>query len=106
MRYILIDNGTGYIAGDSADLGGAIFEGSPEEFAAALDARLGKHGRRYEMIGHNPRSTAPGYHVYRADVGGREVVPIVWDGQSRDEIEVVERDCEYLGFIYITREGE
>lgn len=48
---------------------------------------------------HNPRTTETGYDVYRADINGSDAVPVVQDGQDRETIEAVERDCEYVGFI-------
>ncbi len=96
-RYILIDNHSGYIFGDSADLAGAIFTGTPIEYAAALDASIGEHGRTYEEISHHDLATnEAGYHVYRADVGGSEAVPVVTDGQDEEMIEAVTRDCQYI----------
>jgi hypothetical protein len=98
-RYILIDNGSGYIFADSADLEGKIFTGTPVEFVAAFDASLGEHGREYEELGHNPRDTSTGYHVYRADIDGSEAVPVVQDGQDKETIEAVEQSCRYEGFV-------
>ena len=97
-RYILIDNHSGYIFGDSADLNGKIFAGTPMEFAAALDASIGEHGRTYEP-GFWPICSETGYLVYRADVDGSEAVPVVQDGQDQEMIDAVERDCRYEGFI-------
>jgi hypothetical protein len=102
-RYILIDNRSGYIWGDSADMNGKIFTGTPIEFAAALDASNGEHGRDYievDRLG----STESGYHVYRGDVNGSEVVPIVEDGQDEDQIESVERLCEYVTAITTSKD--
>ena len=100
-RYILIDNNSGYIFGDSADLNGKHYVGTPEEYAAALDRNVGEVGRTYTLINHNPRSAESGYHVYRADVGDSEAVPVVRDVQNRDTIDAVRRDCRYVGFIRI-----
>lgn len=100
-RFILIDNNSGYIFGDSADHNGAIFSGTAEEYAAALDASIGEHGRAYEMLSRDPQTSGTGYHVYRADVDGSEAVPVVFDGQDQETIEAVERDCEYVGFIAV-----
>lgn len=100
-RYILIDNCSGYIWGDSADLGGKIFTGTPMEFAAALDNHIGSpFVRSYEDVSrHALASNETGYHVYRADVDGSEVVAVVQDGQDQEMIETVERDCEYVTTI-------
>jgi hypothetical protein len=96
-RYILIDNCSGYIFGDSADLNGRIFNGSPTEYAAALDASIGQHGRRYHVCDHRRElaSNETGYHVYAAP----EVLPAIDDGQDPELIEAVIRDCEYVTTI-------
>lgn len=102
-RYILIDNHTGYIWGDSADLNGQIFTGTALEFAKALDESLGEHGRSYEEVSRlDGRS---GYSVYRADINGSDAVNVVFDGQDQETIEAVERDCQHLGYI-ATTQGE
>ena len=95
-RLILIDNGSGCIFGDSADLNGKIFSGTAVEFARALDASNGEHGRVY-IEAHNPRNTSTGYHVYAAT----DAVPTVSDGQDANIIKAVERDCDYAGFVAI-----
>ena len=100
-RYILIDNNSGYIWGDSADFAagrpGEI--NSPIDAARILDESLGEFGRRYVEMRHNPRTTATGYDVYRADINGSDAVPVVQDGQDPDTIAAVEHECEYVGFI-------
>ena len=102
-RYILIDNESGYIWGDSADLDGKIFDGDAIEFARAVDAS--NHDdpalRNYEMASRPSSRNEWGYVVYRADVNGSDAVPVVWDGTGRETIEAVERDCEMIGFIRI-----
>ncbi len=99
-RYILIDNASGYIWGDSADLSGKIFAGSPIEFARALDESLGFYDGEYEVCTRSEvASNETGYHVYRADVGGSEAVSAIVDGQSREMIEAVTNDCEYVTTI-------
>jgi hypothetical protein len=100
LRYILIENNSGYIRGDSADFNGEPFEGTPVQYAQALDDSLKEHGRTYElMLNHSPRTTESGYHVYRAD----DAVPVVEDGQDAETIAAVKRDCQYVGFITIGR---
>ena len=101
-RFILIDNASGYIWGDSADLNGKLFSGTAVEFARALDDSIGAHGRDYALT-HNPRDRSTGYHVYAAT----DAVPTVWDGQDDETIEAVERDCDYAGFVAIlTTKGD
>lgn len=100
-RYILIDNYSGYIFGDSADLDGKSFTGSPEEFAEALDKSNGAYGRAYEFGIAPPRDTSTGYHVYRAD-DGYDAIPPVQDGQNQATIEAVQRACTYHGYIAVS----
>ena len=117
MRIILIDKDSGYIWGDSADLDGGIFQLTESDwdqigpryptaddwalaFARALDTSLGEHGRTYVMQSPDAaRNGVSGYMAYRADVGGSDAVATIFDGQSREVIEAVERDCEQIGFI-------
>jgi len=101
-RYILIDNCSGYIWGDSADLEGKIFNGTPVEYAKALDAHIdnSNNGRIYdETSRHALASNETGYHVFRADVDGSEAIPVVHDGQDRDTIRAVWDICEYVTTI-------
>jgi hypothetical protein len=60
-----------------------------------------EHSYILSAAGHGgDNGTAPnGHHVYRADVGDSEAV--VHDGQDRDTIDAVRRDCEYVGLIRI-----
>lgn len=96
-RYILIDANSGYIFGDSADLNGKIFNGTAVEYAHALDESNGEHGREYIEHRRRPMS-ASGYFVY-SDASGSDAVTAVWDGQSRETVDAVERDCIFEGFI-------
>lgn len=100
-RYILIDNGTGYIWGDSADYNGHIAH-TPLDYAAALDASIGEHGREYTQVS-SLASNETGYHVYRADINGSDAVTVVWDGQDQETIQAVERDCDHVCTIKITQ---
>lgn len=105
-RFILIDNASGYVWGDSADLDGRIFTGSALEFARALDESLGEYGRSYEEVGrYELGANELGYQVYRADIDGSEAVPVVWDGQDQATIDEVTRLCRRVGTIRITRDA-
>jgi len=95
-RLILIDNSSGYIFGDSADINGKVFSGTEVEFARALDESIVAYGRDYTLT-HNPRDTSTGYHVYATT----DAIPTVGDGQDSKTIEAVERDCAYVGFIAV-----
>ena len=114
-RYILIDNCSGYIYGDTADLPKHTFADAeypvtqsgitPTEAARWMDeAVVGVHGRAYEEV---PRralaSNEAGYHVYRADINGSDAVMTVQDGQDQEMIEAVERDCEYVTALRCTK---
>jgi len=101
-RYILIDNASGYIFGDTADFSGVIAQangGSPIDAAREMDeAVIGEHGRTYEEV-NSLASNETGYHVYRADVGGSDAVVTVWDGQDQDTINAVIASCPLVATI-------
>lgn len=99
-RFILIDNYSGYIFGDTAELSGFDRNaGTPIDAARALDESIGEHGREYAESDHSPRDTSTGYHVYSANVDGREVVSNITDGQDQEMIDAVVRDCEYVCYV-------
>lgn len=103
-RYILIESNTGRIWADTADLPGWGESGQePVDAARLIDEHIGAPGREYELF--RSERSAPdggGYHVWRAGVAGRETLPVVTDGQDREMIAAVERDCEYIGYIHAT----
>ena len=92
-RYILIDNYSGYIWGDTGDLDGPARDESPIAAARRLDQHVGGEPREYEEhgYGYRPASNEGAYHVYRADIGGSEAVALVHNGQDQEMIEAVER---------------
>jgi hypothetical protein len=105
-RYILIDDASGYIWGDTADIDGrnrADIE-DPTEAARVLDESLGERGRLYEDVSRLDERS--GYRVYRADVRGSEQVPNIIDGQDQEMIEAVERDCEYVTSVAFGADDE
>jgi len=103
-RYILIDNASGYIFGDTADFNGVIAQaqangGTPIDAAREMDeAVVGEHGRTYEEVD-SLASNETGYHVYRTDVGGSDAVVTVWDGQDQDTINEVIASCPLVATI-------
>lgn len=98
-RYILIDNYSGFIWGDSSDLEGKAFIGTPIEFATALDTFSKNTPRSYEEVSRYAlASNESGYHVYLAG----EAIPIVQDGSDEVEIEAVTINCEYVTAIRYT----
>jgi hypothetical protein len=108
MRLILIDNHSGYIFGDTADMPGlrqddvmapVSLDDALVAAARALDASIGVHGRTYSVTGRGPRDTSTGYHVYRSDVGGSDQLPSIFDGQDAETVAAVERTCEYYGYV-------
>jgi hypothetical protein len=104
-RFILIDNNSGHIFGDTADYACAMqsdwiakSESDLIEAARVLDESIGEHGRKYSFHSRNPRSTVTGYDVYDAS---RDQVVCVQDGQDREMIDEVESSCDYLGFVEV-----
>ena len=99
-RFILIDNNSGYIFGDTADLNGAILStNSPVDACRAFDEQVvGEHGRTYETVS-SLASNETGYSVYRADVDGSEAVPVVHDGQDQDTIDAVIASCRHVATV-------
>lgn len=117
MRYILIDNTSGYIFGDTAALPAHTFDGeqfpvtqddiTPIRAARWLDETETKeYGRTYEDVGrYGLASNETGYRVFRADINGSEAIGDIWDGQDQDTIEAVERDCEFVTCIRCGGDG-
>ena len=101
MRLILIDSNSGFIAGEfcTSDYTGNYDRNALFIVAAtAVDADIGTT----QPCTYTPcafQDNAYGYQIYRADVGGSEQVPAVFDGTDTDFIRSVERDCEHLGFV-------
>jgi hypothetical protein len=107
-RFILIDDATGYIFGDTADMpSGHLIDGAavrdremtPELAARWLDeAVIGAPGRVYVK---HPRAPGGGggYHVYRADIDGSDAVAVVTDGQDAETIRAVVESGEFVCFV-------
>jgi hypothetical protein len=119
MRIILIDQYSGYIYGDSADYEGGLFTlddarqlypdmdpHSAHDFALAyadaLDRHIGGERRRYEWA-----HDSDGQSGYIAYTTGDDIVGVIHDGQSRQEIDAVERDCPRISgkIIWKTQDG-
>lgn len=104
-RYILIESNTWRIWADTADLPGWGESGKdPIDAARLIDEQNGASGREYEYCFRGSLSApgCDGYYVWRADVAGRETLPVVTDGQDRETIAAVERTCKYVGYIHVT----
>ena len=104
-RYILIESNSGYIWGDTSDVGGKNLELGTDDTAlmqacAAVDDDCGAPDRTYNVISNrNPRALQgqDGYLVYRAPDDFRAVP----DGQNQDDIEAVERECTLVGVVQV-----
>lgn len=104
-RYILIDNNSGYIWGDTSDVGGKSLDLGTDESAIlnacmAVDEDCGAPDRTYTVVGNrSPRALQghDGYLVYRAPDGFRQLP----DGQHKDDIEAVQRECTLVGVVQI-----
>lgn len=102
-RFILIDQHSGYVFGDTSDFAATRQSDlTPIQAARILDESIGEYGRSY--VEHGPRSAASmvqsgGYFVYRADVRSSEGVPVVQDGQNQETIEAVHQDCQLVAFV-------
>lgn len=106
MRFIIIDIYTGYIWGDSADFDAGNPDGAADDICEAcrrLDRSLGEFERTYAEVPREPRS---GYAVYRADINGSDAICTIHDGQDKETIESVERDCQFLGFVEFRRQPD
>lgn len=122
MRLILIDNHSGFIFGDTAQLDRShafAADGPPsDEFRAGDLAKncpvspimaaqwsdeslVREFGRIYRQHGpdYRPASNESAYHVFRADPDGSDAVPPVWEGWDPETIAAVERDCRKIAVV-------
>lgn len=105
-RFIIIDNYSGYIWGDSADFDTGNPDGTTDDICEAcrrLDHSIGEYERVYAEASSPPPS---GYTVYRADINGSEAVGNIHDGQDPEMIAAVERDCEFVGYVEFHRRSD
>jgi hypothetical protein len=97
-RFILIDDDSGYAFGDFttslANASEALIEA-----ARATDANIGAPAREYAVHHARPSGQVTGYHVYRVDVNGSEVVGSLVDGQDREYIDAVTSQGVHVGFV-------
>lgn len=97
--YIIQDAYTGYIWGDTRDFDGKPYSASDiVDACRALDQSIGGDPRHYEQVSRLPGDT--GYIVYRVDINGSDAVPVIHDGQDRETIQSVERDCDLVGYVH------
>lgn len=118
-RYIIMDNASGYIWADTADMDhkhvmrGGTWEGNtvqaigmhamqPCDVARWIDETLGEYDRDYEEVSRSElASNDVGYLIYRADVGGSEALPVITDGQDADTIAAVDRLCVRVATVRV-----
>lgn len=113
-RFILIDNYSGYVYGDTAALPAHRINGRPitqsdltgDEgpllAAEWMDEAEGiAHGRTYER---RQRASGDecGYRVYRADIAGSDAIGAIRDGQDQVMIDAVLNDCPFECFVAVT----
>ena len=98
-HYILIDQNSGYIWGDSADIDGKIVTGTPCEVAKVLDESIGGLDQPLEYEETYQTDVNATYDVYRADGYGSEQIAVIQNGQDADTINAVVRDCKYVTSI-------
>ena len=97
-RYILIEEHSGYIWGDTAALPEfANTEQTPIDAARVLNESLGEYDREYKQVFPHEIMGQGGYLVYEAD----DDFPIVCDGQDRGEIDAVESTCRLVCAIRV-----
>lgn len=87
-RLVFIDNHSGYIWGDLADM-------PLIDAARQLDESIGGDKRAYSLLSLSPRDDRTGYHVYRVDTE----MPHSYDGQDQEIIDLVTNDGIYAGFV-------
>ena len=89
MRYILMDNHSGYIWGDT-------LAKDPIDAARWIDEQAREYGRRYEEC-LTLATNETGYLVYVAPPDH----PAIDDGQDEDQIAAVEDACELVARVKV-----
>lgn len=98
-RYILIDNASGYIFGDTDDYAPGRID-SPMEACETLDREVvQEHGRTYELVS-RLASNETGYLVYSGDV---DATINVENGQDENTIDYVLEHCPLVATIRCTK---
>lgn len=94
-HYIIQDAYSGYIWGDTRDIDGkSVNCETIVDACRAVDLSISGVAREYQEVSRLNGDT--GYLVYRADINGSEAVG---DGQDREIIQAVERDCDLVGYV-------
>lgn len=105
-HYIIQDAYTGYIWGDTRDFNGEVYAADGIlDACRKLDEIIGgADDREYEEVSRLDGDC--GYAVYRVDINGSEAVAVVHDGQDQEYIKSVQNDCDLVGFVQWSEEGE
>ncbi|QEI06851.1 hypothetical protein FXN63_14160 [Pigmentiphaga aceris] len=98
-RFILIDNKSGFIFGDTADYAAGESDLSPAGAARLLDLSIGEHNRTYTELPETPDTAQLGYEVYSLDRPG--VIDVVSEGQDPTFVAEAIRAGRYAGFVLI-----
>lgn len=98
-RFILIDNKSGFIFGDTADYAAGESDLSPAGAARLLDLSIGEHNRTYTELAEDPKDGQTGYEVYALDRPG--VIDVVNEGQNQAFIADAISAGRYAGFVLI-----
>lgn len=89
--YIIIDTAAGWIWGDSRDFAPGKEIETPEEACRLLDERIGQDEYAYETLEDGDFRDC--YEVYRADVDGRDVMPVAQDYEDPATVRAVRDRC-------------
>ena len=102
-RYILIDNNSGFIFGDTKNINCSRTFKNPAEAAKMLDESIGEPASEYvEIYGDHDTSGKSGYGVYSAD--DIEDMTEVEDGTDQATIDKFCRKCVRICFVETVRE--
>ena len=97
-RYILIDNNSGFIFGDTKNMNCSRSFKTPAEAAKMLDESIGEPASEYvEIYGDHDTSGKSGYSVYSVD--DIEDMTEVEDGTDQATIDKFCRKCERVCFV-------
>ena len=98
-RYFLIEDGSGCIAGDSADQIDLLEAETFTAMAGILDALLGRARQVYSFRDMAPSGRATGYHVYVAGVDESLHIGEIVDRRDEGALTAVVQYGVYQGFV-------
>lgn len=103
--FIILDVDSGYIWGDTRDVGGkSVSFDSIVDACRAINESVGNFDFNYNEV---PQlSSKCGFKVYRVDINGSEAVPVIHDGQDDETIASVDRNCDFVGYVEYSRKPD